>query len=145
MSGFYDCWDLGGLDTTLNSYLASVRTAKTVPAANLEPPKPPDTFAGTTAAVVPAPQMQNPAPESGYRQSEPDWHYRPQPQYAKIPDMTSLYSFLPILLSPTVCLFLWMLLVATIVILAITRRSKPNKYAKKYNAAKRHMRKYDRV
>ena len=154
MSGFYDCWDLGGLDTTLNSYLASVRTAKTVP-----PPEvadrvaPPDTFAAAPApapAPVPVPTPV-PTHTNPYTNTNTNRAHRSRPQYDKMPGLagmaglSSMYNFLSMLLSPAVCLFLWMLLVSAVVILIVNRRSKQNKYLKKYKAAKQHLRKYDRV
>ena len=164
MSGFYDCWDLGGLDTTLNSYLASVRTAKTVP-----PPEvadrvaPPDTFAAAPAPApapvpvpTPVPTHTNPYTNTNTNMdtntnTNTNRAHRSRPQYDKMPGLagmaglSSMYNFLSMLLSPAVCLFLWMLLVSAVVILIVNRRSKQNKYLKKYKAAKQHLRKYDRV
>ena len=155
MSGFYDCWDLGGLDTTLNSYLASVRTAKTVPPpAVADRVAPPDTFAPAPAPVpvptpVPIPTVihTNPYTDTNTN-TNTDRNRRSRSHYDKMPElagMPSMYNFLPMLLSPAVCLFLWMLLVSAVVILIVNRRSKQNKYLKKYKAAKQHLRKYDRV
>lgn len=128
MSGYYDCWDLGGLDTTLNSYLAGVRAPKTpsdiapkTAAPKPTTPKPADTFA-TPAPSQPAIYVQPAAP------APPP----PAPTIVKKQKLHPLDYVLPMLLSPITCIFLWML-VAVLVTMLLTRRKsqkKKHKYKK---------------
>jgi hypothetical protein len=117
MSGFYDCWDLGGLDTTLNSYLANIRAPKK--AADI-PPDPP-----AVAAHVPAASTGSAAAFTNYPPEPPQPQLqiqnRQQQPLVKSPKIAS--TWLNIMLSPMACIFLWMLCVVLITMI-LTRKKK---------------------
>lgn len=119
MSGFYDCWDLGGLDTTLNSYLADIRAPKQP--ADIAPAAPAPT---QPAAIVSAPQPQSQSPPGGT--SAAFTNYTHVPVKKQKPEMVELV--LRAMLSPIACIFLWMLCVVLATALMSRKKHKKRKY-----------------
>lgn len=134
MSGFYDCWDLGGLDTTLNSYLAGIRAPKQ-PVDIAPPPAP-----VVSAPTQPAPTQPSSSAFTNYTQPPPPAfnnytqppsafnNYTPPQTCVKKQKPEVVELILRAMLSPIACIFLWMLCVVLATALLSRKKRKKRKY-----------------